>query len=64
MNGEKRKNRGYKIVDSVYTKAMRRAKKGKRTVAELVEYFVGAYARGMATTITEAIENTPERKIL
>lgn len=60
---EKRKVRGYKIRDTPYLKAMRRAKKERRTVAELIEYFVMAYAKGDETTITEAVSKTAERKI-
>lgn len=43
---EKRTNKGYKIHDSVYVKAMRRARKDKKKLARLIESFVLAYSTG------------------
>lgn len=41
---EKRVLKGYKIKQSVYDKAMRRAKRDKRPLANLIENFVTDYA--------------------
>jgi hypothetical protein len=49
MNGkqiEKRAIKGYKIKDSVYRKAMRRAKKDKTNLANKIELWVALYADG------------------
>ena len=50
MNGkqiEKRKLKGYKIRPSIYTKAMKRAKKEGGTVANLLECVLIAYTYGL-----------------
>ncbi len=43
---EKRALKGYKIKDSVYRKAMRRAKKNKTNLASKIELWVALYADG------------------
>jgi hypothetical protein len=43
---EKRKPRAYKIADTPYKKAMRRAKKEKKALASLIEEVVVAYSDG------------------
>lgn len=44
---EKRKVRGYKIADTKYNKAMKRAGKEKIPLATLIEDIVSGYADGM-----------------
>lgn len=44
---QKRNVRGYKVTDSKYFKAMRRAKKEKIPLATLIEDVVNGYADGM-----------------
>ena len=48
MNTEKRTNKGYKIKQSIYDKAMRRASREKGALANLIENVVIAYAYGMS----------------
>lgn len=43
---EKRSNKGYKVRDSLYQKAKRRAIREKKTLAQLVEEVVVMYAAG------------------
>lgn len=50
---EKRKCRTYKITDSVYLKAMKRAKKEKVPLAPMLETLVTAYSNGVAIKIEE-----------
>ncbi len=42
---EKRKPRSYKITDSAYRKAMRRAKKEKIALTSIIETAVTAYSK-------------------
>lgn len=44
---EKRKQRAYKIKDTPYNKAMKRAFKDKTNLASLVERFVTDYSEGL-----------------
>lgn len=46
MKEEKRTPRTYKITESTYKKAMRRAKKEKGPLTRLLENVVDAYAKG------------------
>ncbi len=46
MKDEKRVLKGYKIKDSIYKKAMKRARKSKIPLASMVEAIVIAYAEG------------------
>lgn len=46
MEKQKRKPRSYKIVDSAYNKAMKRAKKEKLELATMIEVWVLSYANG------------------
>lgn len=48
MNGkqEKRKLKGYKVKDSLYQKAKRRAIRDKTTLAQIIEEVVVFYASG------------------
>ena len=46
MGNEKRNTRTYKIKDSLYKKAMRRAKKEKYKLANIVEKTIEGYAHG------------------
>ena len=43
---EKRELKGYKIKDSIYQKAKRRAKKDKNALSTLVETWVTSYSAG------------------
>lgn len=43
---EKRKPRAYKIADSSYLKAMKKAKKEKTPLASMIEEIVTAYGNG------------------
>lgn len=43
---EKRKVRGYKITDSDYNRAMKRAAKEKGKLAKIIETMVIGYSRG------------------
>lgn len=43
---EKRKSRSYKSTDKVYKAAMKRAKKEKKKLANVVEFLVDMYASG------------------
>ena len=54
---EKRIVRGYKCAETPYRKAMRRAKKDKTTLAEVLEEIVTAYGAGAK------IESTKMEKI-
>lgn len=47
MNAEKRLNKGYKVKNAFYKKAMRRARKEKGTLANLLENVVIAYSYGL-----------------
>ncbi len=44
MNTEKRKPRSYKIIDSVYDKASRKAIKNGTTLSNVIEKMVIAYS--------------------
>lgn len=44
---EKRHSRSYKCTDKAYKKAMRRAKKEKTTLANIVELVVFGYGNGI-----------------
>jgi hypothetical protein len=43
---DKKINKGYRAKESVYQRAMKRAKKDKTTLGALIENVVTAYARG------------------
>lgn len=43
---EKRLNKGYKVKDSAYRKAIKRGTRDKRPLAQLLESVVEAYANG------------------
>ena len=55
---EKRKVRGYKITDTAYGKAMKKAAKHKYPLAKLIENIVSAYGEGAVVSATK-FENTP-----
>ena len=57
-----RKVRTYKVVDSVYKKAMSKAKKEKCTLSQHVENFVTKYA-GITTTKVD-IASHPDAKMV
>jgi hypothetical protein len=46
---EKRKPHSYKVIDSYYKSAMKRAKSEKATLAKIIEEVVQAYATGALT---------------
>jgi len=52
MEKEKRKPRAYKITDKRYNKAMRRAKKDKKSLATLIEEWVIIYGEGFSMAYT------------
>lgn len=59
MNEDKRYNRGYKVKDSFYDKAMKRAKKADGTLANLLENVVIAYSYGMNIVATSGSSELP-----
>jgi hypothetical protein len=62
MKDEKRTPRTYKAKDSVYKKAMRRAKKEKGKLSNVVENVVIAYAAGLNIKAVKT-ENNDGRSI-
>lgn len=52
METEKRKPRAYKISDKYYTKAMRKAQKNNKHLANLIEDFVINYGTKKYYTVT------------
>lgn len=46
MKDTKRHPRSYKATQSIYEKAMKRAAKGKTTLAQIIEQAVAVYADG------------------
>ncbi len=53
---KKRNPRSYKITDSVYRKAMRRAKKERMALASIIEIAVATYSSG-ATSFSFPIKS-------
>jgi len=51
MKAEKRVNKGYKIKDSTYQKAMKRAKKERGQLAVHIEHWVQCYSEGLEINI-------------
>jgi len=51
MKAEKRVNKGYKIKDSIYQKAMKRAKKEKGQLAVHIEHWVQCYSEGLEINV-------------
>lgn len=47
MNTEKRLNKGYKVKETFYKKAIKRARKENGTLANLLENVVIAYSYGL-----------------
>jgi hypothetical protein len=55
---EKRKLKGYKIRESIYKKAMRRANKEKTSLAPKIEKWVSAYASGeQVVVLAETVDS-------
>lgn len=62
MRNEKRVVKGYKVLPSVYNKAMRRAKKEDGKLAQLIEKTVTAYSKGVSIEFVDL--KNPENKFL
>jgi hypothetical protein len=64
MKQQKRNTRTYKTTDSVYKKAMRRAKKEKNKLASLVEEWMVTYAYGYQVDVNLETEYLAKREKL
>lgn len=53
MEKQKRHSRTYKATDAVYTKAMKRAKRCKVNLANIIELFVSDYGEGLHGSYNE-----------
>jgi len=61
MNGEKRKNRGYKAKDADYNKAMKQAKKDKVPLATMLEKVIKYYSKGWSIGVFDHSETYASR---
>jgi len=60
---EKRVLKGYKIKDSIYKKAMKRAKKENHSLSTWIETIVSSYAKGDKVELVSVLPQTGIKSI-